>query len=114
MGAAASALPSPQQQHSTDGAGNEGLVAPSAASFANRLPDDVITKLLPLPPIHVHHNVIAVGSGGVHAGVEVAMVFDCLLRGESCLDASGMVCHLGDYQCLSDGGGTDCFAREYG
>ena len=48
MGAAASALPSPQQQHSTDGAGNEGLVAPSAASFANRLPDDVITNLLPL------------------------------------------------------------------
>jgi GNAT superfamily N-acetyltransferase len=48
MGAAASALPIPQQQHSTDDAGNEGLVAPSAASFANRLPDDVITKLLPL------------------------------------------------------------------
>lgn len=77
-------------------------------------PVDERGKLLPLPPIHIHHNVIAVGSGGVHAGVEVAMVFECLLRGESCLDASGMVCHLGDYQCLSDGGGTDCFAREYG
>lgn len=63
-----------------------------------------------LPPIHVHHMHLS-PSLGLHNRVE--KVARCMATGLDCLDASMLIQHHGDAQCIGRNG-SDCLWDEYG
>ena len=73
-------------------------------------PLDSAEAPLGLPPLHVHHIHVSPTSfeyENFRAGA------DCLLWGYACYDDATLMQHHGDKQCVTDEGGTDCFADDY-
>ena len=76
-------------------------------------PVNTAGDLIPLPPIHNHHVHIVPGLGILHGMPEVSHLPECLLWGRKCSDGSVIIQHHGDYQCIAEEGGTECFGRDY-